>query len=132
MRFLLDTNTCIAAMRAHPKVVSRLATVTPDDCVISTITSFELFTGVEKCARPAEERAKVRLLLETVHELPFDAGAAREAARIRAVLESQGQALGPFDLLIAGHALATSLTLATANMAEFQRVPGLQLENWQA
>lgn len=50
--------------------------------------------------------------------------------RIRAALESQGQSLGPYDLLIAGHAVAIAMTLATANTTEFQRVPGLRVENW--
>src|SRR5262245_41358812 len=106
-------------MRNHPRVVQRLAAVPPADCAISTITSFELETGVEKCSQPATERAKVDLLLRTVHELPFDMAAAREAARIRAILESQGQPIGPYDTLLAGQALANSLTLVTANTKEF-------------
>jgi tRNA(fMet)-specific endonuclease VapC len=131
MRYLLDTNTCIAAMRNHPKVVARLATVSAADCVISTITGCELFTGVEKCANPAKERAKVELLLKTVHEVPFEAGAAREAARIRAFLEALGQPIGPYDVLLACQALALGLILVTANTKEFSRVPGLSLEDWQ-
>jgi predicted nucleic acid-binding protein len=62
-RYLLDTNTCIAVMRNHPTAVRRLAAVAPGDCAVSTITGFELYTGVEKCAHPARERTKVDLLL---------------------------------------------------------------------
>lgn len=91
MRYLLDTNACIEVMRNHAKVVQRLSAVSPGDCAISTITSYELYTGVEKCSQPDRERAKVDLLLKTVQQLEFAAGAAREAARIRAALESQGQ-----------------------------------------
>jgi tRNA(fMet)-specific endonuclease VapC len=131
MRYLLDTNTCIAAMRNHPKVVLRMGAVAPGDCAISTVTGYELFTGVEKCSQPAKERAKIDLLLKTVHEVPFESGAAREAARIRALLESQGQPIGPYDVLLAGQALALSLILVTANTKEFSRVPGLSLEDWQ-
>jgi tRNA(fMet)-specific endonuclease VapC len=119
-------------MRNHPRVVLRMAAVAAGDCAISTITRYELFTGVERCANPAKERAKVELLLKTVHEVPFESGAAREAARIRALLESQGQPIGPHDVLLAGQALALSLTLVTANTKEFSRVPGLVLEDWQA
>jgi tRNA(fMet)-specific endonuclease VapC len=104
MSYLLDTNTCIAVMRQHPIAVQRMSAVPPGDCVVSTVTSYELFTGVEKCAKPAQERSKV--LLKAVHELPFDTSAAAESARIRALLESQGQAIGPYDVLLAGHALA--------------------------
>jgi len=130
-RYLLDTNTCIAVLRNHPKVLKRMAAAAPDDCAISSITSYELYTGVEKCAKPAKERAKVELLLKTVAEVPFEDNAAKEAARIRALLESQGQSIGPYDLLLAGQALAYALVLVTANTNEFHRVPNLILENWQ-
>jgi tRNA(fMet)-specific endonuclease VapC len=73
----------------------------------------------------------VALLLQTVHELPFDPAAARMAARIRATLESQGQPIGPYDVLLAGHSLELSLTLATSNTREFSRESGLQLVDWQ-
>lgn len=131
MQYLLDTNTCIDVMRNHPNVVKRMSASSPGDCVISTITSYELHTGIAKCADPAREQAKVDLLLQTVAELPFDRSAAREAGRIRGLLESQGQMIGPYDILLAAQALASGLTLVTANTAEFQRVPGLAVENWQ-
>ena len=131
MRYLLDTNTCIAAMRNNMLVLKHMAAVSPGDCAISTITSYELYTGIEKCADPANELAKVNLLLATVCQLVFDAQAAREAGRLRALLESQGQMIGPYDILLAGHAVAAALTLVTANTGEFSRVPTLSLENWQ-
>jgi tRNA(fMet)-specific endonuclease VapC len=130
-RYLLDTNTCIAVLRNHPKVLKRMASVTPGDCAVSSITSYELYTGVEKCANPAKERAKVELLLKMLAQAPFEDNAAKEAARIRALLESQGQSIGPYDLLLAGQALAYALILVTANTNEFHRVPNLILENWQ-
>ena len=73
----------------------------------------------------------MELLLNTLQHVPFDSVAATNAARIRAFLESQGQAIGPYDVLLAGHALALSLVMVTANTKEFSRVPGLTLENWQ-
>lgn len=66
MQYLLDTNICIAAMRNHPLVVRRMAAQSPGDCAISTITGYELYTGVAKCANPARERSKVDLLLATL------------------------------------------------------------------
>jgi tRNA(fMet)-specific endonuclease VapC len=103
----------------------------PGECAISTVTGYELYTGVEKCSQPAKERAKVDLLLRTVHQMAFELGVAKEAARVRALLESQGQPIGPYDVLLAGQALADSLILVTANTREFSRVPGLTLEDWQ-
>src|SRR6267142_1528825 len=132
MRYLLDTNTCIAAMRSNRNVVARLQGVSASECAISTITSFELFTGVEKCRNPAAERAKVQLLLGLVAELGFEIGAARAAAIIRAELESKGQTIGPYDLLLAGQAVAAKLILVTNNVKEFGRDSGLAVEDWQA
>jgi tRNA(fMet)-specific endonuclease VapC len=131
MRYLLDTNLCIAVMRQNAQVVARLQALLPGDCAISTVTSYELFTGVAKCAQPAKERLKVESLLATVNELAFDAAAAREAARVRAELEARGLTIGPYDLLLAGQALAGGLTLVTHNTIEFTRVPGLLVEDWQ-
>ena len=131
MRYLLDTNTCIAVMRSHPTTVKRMAAVPPGECAISTITGYELYTAVEKCSKPAIERAKVDLLLRAVRRLPFGSRGAKEAARIRALLETQGRPIGAYDVLLAGQGLARSLILVTANTKEFSRVPGLALENWQ-
>lgn len=131
MQYLLDTNTCIDVMRNNPNVVNRMSAVVPGDCVISTITSYELYTGIAKCASPEKEQTKVDLFLKTVIELSFDQAAAREAGRIRGLLESQGEMIGPYDILLAAQALTAKLTLVTANTNEFQRVPGLSVENWQ-
>jgi tRNA(fMet)-specific endonuclease VapC len=132
MRYLLDTNTCIAVMRHHATVLQRLSAVAPADCAISSITTYELCTGIEKCADPAKERAKVDLLLVTMSELVFDGPAAREAGRIRARLEARGRMIGPYDVLLAGQARSAGLTLVTSNVGEFSRVPGLSWEDWQA
>jgi tRNA(fMet)-specific endonuclease VapC len=131
MQYLLDTNTCIAAMRNHPLVVQKMTAQSPEACAISTITGYELYTGVAKCANPVKEHSKVDRLLAVVSELSFDADAAREAARIRGTLECQGKMIGPYDVLLAGHAVAAGLTLVTDNSAEFTRVPGLRVENWK-
>jgi tRNA(fMet)-specific endonuclease VapC len=119
-------------MRNHPKAILRMAAVPPGDCAVSTVTAYELYAGVEKCSKPAQERAKVDLLLKTVHEIAFESAAAKESARIRAILESQGLALGPYDLLLAGLALACCMTMVTANTKEFSRVPRLTVEDWQS
>ncbi len=131
MRYLLDTSMCIAAMRNHAMVMQRMLAVSPSECAVSTITSYELATGVEKCANPSRERIKVDLLLSTVGQLAFDAQAASEAGRIRALLEAQGCMIGPYDILLAGHAKSAGLILVTANSGEFRRVSGLSIENWQ-
>ena len=62
--------------------------------------------------------------------LPFEEPADPRYAEIRVALERAGTPIGGNDLLIAAHALALQLTLVTANVDEFRRVPGLTVENW--
>ncbi len=71
-------------------------------------------------------------LVHTVHELPFDSRAVAEAARLRALLQAQGQPIDPYDVLLAGQALSLSLRCVTGNIKEFSQVPSLTVENWQA
>ncbi len=130
MKFLLDTNVCIAVMRGQAAAVSQLSARVPGECGVSAVTAYELFTGVAKCREPERERAKVVRLLSPMRVLPFEEQAARRAALVRADLEGRGQTLGPYDLLLAGHALALGLTLVTNNTREFSRVNGLVIEDW--
>jgi tRNA(fMet)-specific endonuclease VapC len=103
----------------------------PGDIAISSITCYELFTGIEKCADPSRERTKVDALIDALQHVLFDLSGASRAASIRAGLEARGEMIGPYDVLIAGHAQSLGLILVTANIKEFARVPGLTLENWQ-
>ena len=128
---MLDTDTCIGAMRRQEEVLWRMATLSPLDCAISAITNYELVTGVEKTARPEQEREKVHLFLSMLTVLPFDEFAAECAAKIRADLEKRGSPIGPYVVLIAGHAVANQLGIVTHNTREFFKVPGLQVEDWQ-
>ena len=130
MKFLLDTNVCIAVMRGQAAAVSRLSARAPGECAVSAVTAYELFTGVAKCREPEREHGKVMRLLSAVHVLPFDDAAARCAALVRAELEAAGQVCGPYDLLLAGHALALGLTLVTNNVRELSRISGLRIEDW--
>lgn len=100
------------------------------DCAVSMVTVYELICGVEKAQSPAKEREKVERFISAIIELPFDRAAAETAARIRMELERQGTPIGPYDLLIAGQALADNLILVTNNTREFQRISGLKLESW--
>ncbi|MBS0658037.1 MAG: PIN domain-containing protein [Verrucomicrobia bacterium] len=132
MTFLLDTNVCIAVLRGHPGVQSRLRQKLPSACGISSITGFELLAGAERSRSPGDERQRVERFARPMATLAFDADAADCAARIRRALESRGEKIGPYDLLLAGHALSLGLTLVTSNVREFARVEGLAVEDWQA
>ena len=131
MVYLLDTDTCVDLLRNVPAVIDKLRALAPDDCGISVVSSFELFAGAVRAREPGREARKVEALLNVIEEISFGADAARRAGVLRFELETAGTPLGPYDLLIASHALVLDLTLVTANMREFGRVPGLSLEKWR-
>lgn len=131
MRYLLDTNTCIDVLRKREPVLSRISTVPRHACALSTVTTYELLTGAKKSLDPAGETAKIRQFVSGIHELSFGPFEADQAAQVRADLERQGLVIGPYDLLLAGHALSRGLTLVTDNIREFGRVSGLAIENWR-
>lgn len=131
MSYLLDTNVCVDVLKGHPQVCTRLEAISPADCVISSVTAFELAMGVRRCSQPERERKKLEKLFSVIAVLPFDALAAEEAARVRHDLESAGQKIGPYDLLIAGQALSGRLTLVSNNTREFVRIPALRLNDWR-
>ena len=107
-----------------------MSQIAPTDCAVSMVTVYELFCGLAKAQDPAKERQKVERFVSAIIELPLDRPGAEAAANIRGELERQGALIGPYDLLIAGQAVAGSLTLVTSNVREFQRVSGIKLESW--
>ena len=131
MKYLLDTNACIQAMRGHPQVTAHLKSHAPDDCGVSMVSVFELFAGAERCREPEKEGAKVIAFLSPLHLLPFDWDSALRTAAIRWELEKAGKKIGPYDLQLAGQALALEVTLVSHNLREFQRVSGLKVEDWE-
>jgi tRNA(fMet)-specific endonuclease VapC len=130
MIYLLDTDTCIGVLRQRPGMVGRLSSTAPADCAISMVTVYELFCGLSKAQDPAKERQKVEQFVLAINQLTFDRTSAETAAKVRGELERQGNVIGPYDLLIAGQALANGLTLVTNNVREFQRVSGLNVQSW--
>jgi tRNA(fMet)-specific endonuclease VapC len=77
-------------------------------------------------------RAAVSEFLAFLDVLPFDAAAAEHAGDIRAVLADEGTPIGGYDVLIAGHARSQGMTVVTNNRREFDRIPGLLVEDWAA
>ena len=130
-RYLLDTNICIYIQRQKPEeVLTRFQKLKPGDAAISVITWGELLYGAEK----SKQRKKALQLLEEfkafVPVLPMAENAGKTYGAIRASLESKGKPIGNNDLWIAAHAKAAALTIVTNNEREFQRVPGLKVQNW--
>ena len=131
MRYMLDTNICIYAIKHRPEqVFIRLQEHDPIDICISSVTYAELVHGVEKSKAIEKNRVALTLLLANIEIMNFDSLAAESYGKIRADLEKAGTPIGPLDMMIAGHAKALAYTLVTNNTKEFERVKGLKLENW--
>lgn len=131
-RYLLDTNACADYLNGrHAPVVERIQACRPGDLVISSLVEAELRYGVHRSVHRRANDARLQVLLANVDSVPFDSKAAAVYGRIRSILEAAGRPIGPNDLLIAAHALALQLILVTDNVAEFDRVPGLKVENWR-
>ena len=131
MSYMLDTNICIYAMKNKPeKVLQRLKEEINDGVCISSITLAELEYGMKHSSNPAKnEQALLRFLLP-FDVLPFGAAAASEYGEIRAYLQKAGTPIDAMDMLIAAHAKSEDIVLVTNNTREFERVVGLELENW--
>jgi tRNA(fMet)-specific endonuclease VapC len=99
---------------------------------VSTITLFELWFGIVKSRRQADKAQQLSAFLTTVRILEFENDDARMAADVRLALARAGTPIGSYDLLIASQAIRHSLTIVTANVREFSRVPELRWENWEA
>lgn len=128
MKLLLDTNAIIGLLNGDDRFIARLRQHPPEDIGVPSIVAFELFYGAFKSSRIAENVARIdRLRLEV---LDFTREDARNAGDIRAFLAAQGQSIGSYDTLIAGQARARGLILVTHNIREFDRVPGLSIEDW--
>jgi tRNA(fMet)-specific endonuclease VapC len=129
VRFLLDTNAVIAIMRGRPGMLAAIRRYVPADFGLPVIVMHELQYGAHKGGRVAESLRRINELRFEV--LEFDREDAEKSGEVRALLAQAGQTIGPFDVLIAGQALARGLVLVTHNTREFARVPGLVVEDWQ-
>jgi len=97
---------------------------------ISTIAVGELIYGAEHSARPEENMAIVEGLLSRLKILTYEYEDSINFGQVRVELASAGEIIGPYNMMIAGHARARGLILVTNNIREFKRVSGLRFENW--
>lgn len=130
LKYLLDTNIVIYVIKQRPLQVLEIFNRHHGRMAISSISLAELAHGAEKSSDISRNTAVVEDFVSRLAVLPYDDKAAWQYGNIRAALEKQGQPIGINDLHIAAHARSNGLTLITNNMREFERVPGLLLENW--
>jgi tRNA(fMet)-specific endonuclease VapC len=129
MIYLLDTNALTALMRGHPVLRPKTLRINPADIVVSSIVTHEYYYGAFYGTRTQDTLSRLGEL--RLQCLDFTDDDARHAGEIRAKLRARGTPIGPYDVLIAGQALARDLILVTRNTAEFSRVDGLKVENWE-
>ena len=131
MKYMLDTNICIYAIKHKPDtVIRKFLSHDPEELCISAITYAELMHGVEKSMAVERNRIAMSLFLSPITILQFDGQAAEEYGRIKTDLEKKGTPIGPMDTLIASHAKSRGLIIVTNNTREFNRVVGLTVEDW--
>ena len=127
---MLDTNICIYIIKGADQLLRQRLQAHRDDVCISAISLAELEYGVAKSAKKEANRQRLDAFLEDLPVLPFENEPARDYGDIKVGLFGAGTPIGPLDLLIAAHARALGVTLVTNNRREFDRVPGLSVENW--
>jgi tRNA(fMet)-specific endonuclease VapC len=130
LRYMLDTNICIHAMRADAtSQLSGRFNRSAGQLCISTIVLAELQYCAENSTRTDANLLRIEKFVTRLREvLDFDAEAAASYGRVKVALRKTP--IGPLDTLIAAHALSRNLIVVTSNSAEFTRVPGLGVEDW--
>lgn len=130
MRYLLDTNIIIAAMKGDVRIREKLETTPLSALVLSPVVLGELELGVVKSLHQDKNRARLAQVVDGMPHVLLDAEAGRRYGLIRAELERSGTPIGANDYWIAAQALAIDAVLVSDNVGEFSRVPGLSVENW--
>ncbi len=131
MAWLLDTNALIALVtRRSDALLRRVEAAEPGTLTTSSVVAHELYFGAYRSQKIEFNVETLRLLFADLVVLEFEREDARTAGEIRATLMRQGTPIGTYDVLIAGQAKARGLILVTSNLSEFQRVDGLEIEDW--
>ena len=133
MPWLPDTNVWISLLK-NPggQMEARVRAAATTDVLLCAIVKAELWHGAEKYGNRDRRVRALDMIFAPFVSLPFDDEAARHYADIRHRLELQGAVIGPNDLKIAAIARAHDLTVVTRNVTEFNRIPGLKMENWES
>lgn len=132
LKYMLDTNICIFTVKNRPQQVREAFNRHHGQLCISSVSLMELIYGAEKSAAPEKNLSVVEGFAARLEVLDYDQAAASHTGQLRAELARGGTPIGPYDQLIAGHARSRGLVLVTNNRREFDRVPGLRVEDWAA
>lgn len=128
--YLLDSNILIYWFKGLGNVARNIERHPAHTIKIPTPALFELEYGTAKSAKPQQQRLKIDQVMRCFEIMPLDYASAKQAGLLRGSLEGQAATIGPYDLLIAGIAIANQFIVVTRNQREFARVPNLKVENW--
>ena len=133
-QYLLDTSILIEFVHGNRDVIDRILQVGFDRCCMSVVSLQELYYGAYKARLKKEsyfeqEIVRIGLLRRrfTVLPLPEEADG---YGQIKVCLQKSGKLIDEFDMLIGGQALTDGLIVITDNVKHFERIPGLEIENW--
>ena len=130
-QYMLDTNICIYIAKNKPiSVLEHFKKLKVKQIVMSVITYGELSLGAEKSQHKQKIMQKLIDLTQIIPVIPISESVGNIYGVIRADLEKKGKIIGNNDLWIAAHAMEQNITLVSNNVKEFNRIPGLSLENW--
>jgi len=133
MRFMLDTDSCIAMIKRKPaQILRKITSLAPGEAGISAVTLSELRFGVAKSTDRERNSQALDEFLLPLEIADFDDAAASSYGKVRAALDAAGTPIGPLDTLIGAHALSLGAVLVTHNTREFLRIQGLTVEDWLA
>jgi tRNA(fMet)-specific endonuclease VapC len=128
---LVDTNILSLFFRGHPQVVAKFQAYLAeyDTISLSIISYYEVVSGLRH--RDAQKQLEQFLEFSSQNTiLPLTQEAADVAANLYADLRKKGQPIDDIDLLIAGTAIANGLVAVTQNRKHFDRIMGLEVEDW--
>jgi tRNA(fMet)-specific endonuclease VapC len=127
--YLLDTDTCSIHLRTPSGLAARFQQYS-GRLNISTVSVGELYVWAFRLKNSSRRFLQLQELFDEVAAVPFDLLCAEEFGKARASLMRHGINIPRVDLTIASVALAHDWTLVTHNTKDFERIPGLRLEDW--
>ena len=130
MKYLLDTDTVIYYLKGRESVKQKIVDAGLNELSISIITLFELYYGAYNSKNVQENIKRIEKLKNTITVLEIDDSMFHQFGKTKSVLRKSGRKIGDFDLIIGITSLSKRLILVTNNTKHFQRIDGINIENW--
>lgn len=130
MKYLIDSDILSYIVSGDEIAIRNYRKHRDDELCISPITTLEQYFGMEHPEFNEVAGVRIMKLMEKLIPVPFDERAGRQAGLVRAALNAPNRSATPLDILLAGHALAIGAVLVTNNEKDFEKIPGLRIENW--